>query len=75
MVPTRIYRLAFRGCLLVTVFTGRVAARLADDLRELGRVGPVAIVLQLPVLAAWLVVRGISSAGFAGCCALAPRLS
>jgi hypothetical protein len=71
----RSYRIAFRACYFVTVLAGTAAARLAADFRELGRAGPVAVVLQLPVVACWAVARGISCAGFAGCCALAPRLS
>jgi hypothetical protein len=70
----RLYRIGFRGCYFVTLATGHVAARLASDFRELGAAGPVAIVLQLPVLACWAIVRAISCAGFAGCCILAPRL-
>jgi hypothetical protein len=69
------YRIAFRACYLVTLLAGRAAVRLAADFRELGRAGPFAIVLQLPVITCWAVARAISFAGFAGCCALAPRLS
>jgi hypothetical protein len=71
----RSYRIAFRACYLVTLVAGTAAARLAADFRELGRAGPIAVVLQLPVVACWVVARAISCAGFAGCCALAPRLS
>jgi hypothetical protein len=71
----RSYRIAFRACYLVTLVAGTVAARLAADFRELGRAGPLALVLQLPVVACWAVVRAISCASFAGCCALAPHLS
>jgi hypothetical protein len=71
----RSYRIAFRVCYLVTLVTGTAAARLAADFRELGRAGSLAVVLQLPVIMCWAVVRAISCAGFAGCCALAPRLS
>jgi hypothetical protein len=74
MLRSRAYRIAYRGCYLLTVLTGRASARLADDFRELGAAGPVAIVLQLPVLAAWALVRAVACVGFAGCCALAPRL-
>jgi hypothetical protein len=69
------YRIAFRVCYLVTLATGKAAARLAADFRELGRAGPLAIVLQLPVITCWAFVRAISCAGFAACCALAPRLA
>jgi hypothetical protein len=69
--PTR--RLAYRVCYLLTLLTGTAAARLAADFRMLGRAGPAAVVLQLPVFICWLVVRPISCAAFAGCCALAPR--
>jgi hypothetical protein len=71
----RSYRIAFRACLLVTLLAGRAAARLASDFRELGRAGPFAVVLQVPVVACWAVARAVSRAAFAGCCALAPRLS
>ena len=71
----RSYRIAFLACYFVTLASGTAAARLAADFRELGRAGPLAVVLQLPVIACWAVVRAISWAGFAGCCALAPRLS
>jgi hypothetical protein len=73
-MPSR-YRIAFRVCYLVTLATGKAAARLAADFHELGCAGPFAIVLQLPVITCWAIVRAISWAGFAGCCALAPRLS
>jgi hypothetical protein len=69
------YRIAFRACYLLTLVTGTAAARLASDFRVLGSAGPLAVVLQLPVIACWAVVRAISCAGFAGCCALAPRLA
>jgi hypothetical protein len=36
------------------------------------RFGPLPILLQLPVFACWMLVRPISIAAFAGCCALAP---
>ena len=36
------------------------------------RFGPLPVLLQLPVLACWLLVRPISIAAFAGCCAFAP---
>jgi hypothetical protein len=60
----------------VFIVTGRAAARLAWDFRALGaaanRFGPIPLLLQLPVFACWLLVRPISIAAFAGCCALAP---
>jgi hypothetical protein len=58
------------------LMSGRAATRLAADFRVLGsaarHVGPVAVVLQLPVLACWLLVRPISLAAFSACRALAP---
>jgi hypothetical protein len=69
--------LAYRICYLLMVGTGRLAARLAADFRVLGearhRLGPLAVVLQIPVLAGWLLVRPVSLAAFSACCALAPR--
>jgi hypothetical protein len=67
---------AYAACYLVFIVTARPAARLARDFRALGaaanRFGPLSILLQLPVFACWLLVRPISIAAFAGCCALAP---
>jgi hypothetical protein len=70
------YRAAYRACYGVMLVTGTAAARLAADFRVLGRarLGPLGVVLQLPVLACWLLVRPISLAAFAGCRELAPRL-
>jgi hypothetical protein len=63
---------------MLLLASGRVAARLAGDFRVLGeaseRVGPLTVVLQLPVVAGWLLARPISLAAFSACCALAPRL-
>jgi hypothetical protein len=74
--PYLLHRAAYRTCYLVMLVSGRAAARLAADFRVLGSawrlVGPVAIVLQLPVLACWLLVRPISLAAFSACRALAP---
>lgn len=68
----------FRVCYLIAVVTGAAAARLADDFRVLGaaceRVGPWPVVLQIPVLACWVLVRPISIVAFVGCTSLAPRL-
>jgi hypothetical protein len=68
-------RFGFVLCYLMLIATGRVAARLAADFRALGTPGklarPVSVVLQLPVLACWLLVRPVSLAAYAGCCALA----
>jgi hypothetical protein len=62
-------------CYAVLIGSGRVAALLAADFRALGsldrRFTFVASVLQLPVLACWLVMRPISLAAFAACRALA----
>lgn len=73
-----VIRLAYRACYVITLASGTAAARLADDFRELGaagrRLGPLVLVLQLPVLLCWSLVRPISLAGFAGCVALAARL-
>jgi hypothetical protein len=38
------------------------------------RVGPWPVVLQIPVLACWALMRPISIAAFAGCLTLAPRV-
>ena len=71
-------RIAYRCCYAIGVASGTAAARLATDFRELGTAGPrsapFAAVLQLTVLACWLVVRPISLTAFAACFALAPRL-
>jgi hypothetical protein len=71
-------RVAYRTCYLLMLVTGRAAARLAADFRVLGSarrlVGPLAIVLQLPVLVCWLLVRPISLAAFSACRALAPYM-
>jgi hypothetical protein len=73
-----VVRLAFRLCYVLMLASARLAARLARDFRVLGeareRVGPVTVVLQLPVAAGWLLARPISLAAFSACCALAPRL-
>jgi hypothetical protein len=74
-VQTSAYRLAYRALYVLTLAASTAAARLAADFRTLGEGGAIAIVLQFPVLIAWLVVRPISCAGFAGCSALAGRLS
>lgn len=72
-------RIGYRVCYLTTLASGTVAARLAAAFRMLGsassRLGPLTIVLQLAVVLCWLVARPISLAAFAGCRALAPRLS
>jgi hypothetical protein len=74
----RVWRFAYRACYVLMLLSGKCAARLAHDFRTLGaagrRFGPLPVLLQLPVLACWLLVRPISLAAFAGCCALAPRL-
>ena len=71
-------KIAYRCCYLIGLASGTAAARLASDFRVLGatggRFGPLTVVLQLAVLACWLVVRPISLTAFAGCFALAPRL-
>jgi hypothetical protein len=71
-------RLAYRFSYLVLLGSGRVAARLAADFRVLAhageRLGPLTVVLQLPLVLCWLVVRPISLAAFSACSALAPRL-
>jgi hypothetical protein len=55
--------------------SGRMAARLAADFRVLAeareRVGPLVLLLQLPVHGGWLLARPISLAAFSACCALA----
>jgi hypothetical protein len=70
-----VYRFAYRSLFVVTFVAAKTSARLAADFRTLGEAGPVAIILQLPVAVAWLVVRPIACAGFFGCSALAARLS
>lgn len=69
---------AYRFSYLVLLGSGRVAALLAADFRVLAhageRLGPLTVVLQLPVVLCWLVVRPISLAAFFVCRALAPRL-
>lgn len=71
-------RIAYRLSYLVLLASGRAAARLAADFRVLARngerLGPLTVVLQLPVLACWLLVRPVSLAAFCACSALAPRL-
>jgi hypothetical protein len=73
-----VLRLAFRVCVVATRLSCAAAARLADDFRVLGSAAapfrPVTLVLQLPVLACWLIVRPISLVGLASCCGLATRL-
>jgi hypothetical protein len=70
-------RLAYRICYLLMLGSGRLTARLAEDFRVLGegrkRLGPLVIVLQMPVLACWLLVRPVSLAAFSACSALASR--
>ena len=71
-------RFAFKACFLALLGSGRAAAGLAAHFRTLGaardRLGPLTLVLQLPVLACWLLVRPISLAAFSACCALEPGL-
>jgi len=71
-------RIVYRCCYVIGVATGTVAARLAADFRALGAtrpgLAPLTVVLQLTVLACWLVVRPISLTAFTACFALAPRL-
>ena len=74
---TGLTKLGFRSCYLVTLASGTAAAHLADAFRALGaagaRLGPLVIVLQLPVLLCWLVARPISLTAFSACLALAAR--
>jgi hypothetical protein len=69
----------FRISYLICLASGRLAARLAADYRELARAsqrwGPLVVPLQLPVLAAWCPARALSVGSFAVCAALVPRLS
>lgn len=71
-------RLAFRVSFAFCILTSSTAARLAAEFRRLGSAGPglwpAALVLQLPVLACWLVVRPLSLGSFALCSSLALRL-
>jgi len=70
-------QLAYRICYLLMLGSGRLTARLAEDFSVLGegrkRLGPLVIVLQMPVLACWLLVRPVSLAAFSACSALAAR--
>lgn len=72
---SRARRGAYLLCYAVFILSGRAAARLAADFRALGaagdRLGPLPMILQLPVVACWLLFRPISLAAFATCCALA----
>jgi hypothetical protein len=67
----RARRAAFRASYLLLLASGRVAAGLARDFRTLGAAGgwlvPLAVLLQLPVLACWACVRPISLAAYAAC--------
>jgi hypothetical protein len=69
-------RLAYRLSYVVLLASGRAAARLAADFRILGsldkRFAFVSVVLQVPVLACWALIRPISLAAFAAYSALAP---
>ena len=69
---------AYRACYLLLIASGRAAAKLATDFRVLAehreRLGLLTVLLQLPVLLCWLLVRPISLAAYSGCRALAPRL-
>lgn len=68
----------FRISYLICLASGRLAARLADDYRELARAsqrwGPLVVPLQLPVLVAWWPARALSVSSFAVCTALVPKL-
>ena len=70
--------IAYRACYVLLLASGRLAARLAADFGVLAehreRFGLLTVLLQLPVLACWLLVRPISLAAYTGCRALAPRL-
>lgn len=70
--------IAYRVCFVLLLVSGRVAARLAADFRVLAehreRLGLLTVLLQLPVVVCWLLVRPISLAAYTGCRALAPRL-
>jgi hypothetical protein len=71
-------RVVYRACYLVLLVSGRAAARLAGAFRALavaGDLGPLRVLMQLPVLACWLFVRPISLAAFAACSALAAPTS
>ena len=72
-------RIAYRLSYLLFVLSGRVAASLARDFRDLSRAsrrwGALVVPLQLPVLIAWAPARMVSLASFAVCQALAERLA
>lgn len=63
-------RFAYKLSYVVLIASGGAAARLAEDFRTLGSLDRrfiiVSVLLQLPVLVCWLVVRPISLAAFAG---------
>lgn len=69
---------AYRACYVVLLLSGHAAAGLAADFHVLAdagrRLGPLRVLLQLPVFACWLLFRPISLAAFSACSALAPRL-
>lgn len=71
-------RIAYRLSYVLFVLSGRAAAVLARDFRDLSRAsrhwGALVVPLQLPVLLAWLPARGLSLASFAVCESLATRL-
>ena len=70
-------RFAYVLCYGLTIVSGTAAARLAADFRTLGslnsRFTALSVLLQVPVLGCWLLVRPISLAAFAACSALAPQ--
>jgi hypothetical protein len=72
-------RLAYRLSFLLFVASGRLAAALARDFRDLSRAsrrwGALVVPLQLPVLIVWAPARMVSLASFAVCAALAERLA
>jgi hypothetical protein len=74
-MSNRTRRFLFDVCYVLLIATGRIAARLAADFRTLRSDGTLpkaaSLVLQLPILACWLLVRPMSLAAYAACCTLA----
>ncbi|HYA09897.1 MAG TPA: hypothetical protein VEG24_09890 [Gaiellaceae bacterium] len=70
-----VQRVVFRGLYVVAVATGVASARLARSFHALRlhsrTYGQVVILLQLPVLAAWLPLRVAFLASSAACMSLA----
>jgi hypothetical protein len=72
-------RIAYRISYVLFLLSGRVAAALAKDFRDLSRAsrrwGALVVPLQLPVLVVWAPARMVSLGSFAVCEALAEHLT